>query len=295
MEIRQILSFTKIAQFESFSKAAASLGYSQSALTIQIQQLEKELDTKLFDRIGKKIILTPPGQRFLKYAHIIMSDINEANLALKEDTELSNALRIGVTDSICFYKLPPILQYFHEHYPKVNISIVINDTDALIDKMDSGEVDFIYILDQPCYNNNWIKELEVREKTVFVASPDSPLAKEKNLEFDTLLTQSFILPEAGSVHRRSLDNMLAARGYLFKPFLEISSIEFIQRMLHGSDFISYLPYFTVEEAVSHGYLSVLDVKDFSASMYRQIFYNQNKWKTREMAEFIRLAATLPEK
>ena len=290
MEIRQLISFTKIVQFESFSKAAAALGYSQSALTVQIQQLEKELDTKLFDRIGKRTILTPPGQRFLKYAQIIISDINEANLALKEDSELCNALRIGVTDSVCFYKLPPILQYFHENYPKVNISIVINDTDALIDKMDSGEVDFIYILDQPCYNNNWIKEMEAKEQIVFVASPDSPLAKEKNIELDRLLSQSFILPEAGSVHRRSLDNMLTARGYLFKPFLEISSIEFIQRMLHGSDFISYLPYFTIKDSVEQGYLSVLDVQDFTASMYRQIFYNKNKWKTREMAEFIRIAS-----
>ncbi|MCR5776787.1 MAG: LysR family transcriptional regulator [Lachnospiraceae bacterium] len=292
MEIRQITSFTKIAQFQSFSKAAEALGYSQSALTVQIQQLEKELGTKLFDRIGKKTLLTPPGERFLTYAHKILSDVNEANLALQDDAELSNALHIGVTDSICFYKLPPILQYFHEHYPKVNISIVIDNTDNLIDMMDKGDTDLIYILDQPCYNNNWIKELEVREKVVFTASPDSLLAAESDIELDTLLTHSFILPETGSAHRRSLDNLLAARGIIFKPFLEISSIEFIQRMLNGSDFISYLPYFTVADAVEHDYLSVLDVKDFHASMYRQIFYNHNKWKTREMAEFIRLAIEL---
>ncbi|MCR4746374.1 MAG: LysR family transcriptional regulator [Lachnospiraceae bacterium] len=292
MEIRQIISFTKIAQFQSFSKAADSLGYSQSTLTVQIQQLEKELNTRLFDRIGKKTLLTPPGERFLNYAHKILSDVNEANLALQDDTELSNALRIGVTDSVCFYKLPPILQYFHENYPKVKLSITIDDTDALIDMMDKGETDLIYILDQPCYNNNWVKEMEEREKIVFVASPDSPLSKEKDLELDMLLTHSFILPESGSAHRRSLDNLLAARGFIFKPFLEISSIEFIQRMLHGSDFISYLPYFTVSDAVENGYLTVLDLKDFSASMYRQIFYNQNKWKTREMAEFIKAANNL---
>lgn len=292
MEIRQIISFTKIAQFQSFSKAADSLGYSQSTLTVQIQQLEKELNTRLFDRIGKKTLLTPPGERFLSYAHKILSDINEANLALQDDTELSNSLRIGVTDSVCFYKLPPILQYFHENYPKVKLSITIDDTDALIDMMDKGETDLIYILDQPCYNNNWVKEMEEREKIVFVASPDSSLSKEKDLELDMLLTHSFILPESGSAHRRSLDNLLAARGFIFKPFLEISSIEFIQRMLHGSDFISYLPYFTVSDAVENGYLTVLDLKDFSASMYRQIFYNQNKWKTREMAEFIKAANML---
>ena len=232
MELRHISSFMKIAQLHSFSKAAESLGYSQSALTVQIQQLEKELGTKLFDRIGKKTLLTPPGERFLIYAHKILSDVNEAHLALQNDSELSNALHIGVTDSICFYKLPSILQYFHENYPKVNISITVDDTDQLIDMMDKGETDIIYILDQPSYNNNWVKELEVREKVVFVASPDSVLSQEKNIELDSLLTHSFILPESGSAHRRSLDNLLAAKGFIFKPFLEISSIEFIQRMLH---------------------------------------------------------------
>ena len=289
MELRQITSFTKIAQYNSFSKAAEVLGYSQSTLTVQIQQLEKELNTKLFDRIGKKVLLTPPGERFLNYAHKILSDVNEANLALQDDSELSNSLRIGVTDSVCFYKLPPILQYFHENYPKVKISITIDDADALLEMMDRGDTDLIYILDQPCYNNNWIKEMESREQIVFVASPDSELTKKKDVELDSLLTHSFILPESGSAHRRSLDNLLSARGYIFKPFLEISSIEFIQRMLHGSNFISYLPYFTVADAIENGYLSKLDIKDFHASMYRQIFYNRNKWKTREMAEFIRLA------
>ena len=61
MEIRQLISFVKIVQMKSFSRAAEDLGYSQSALTVQIRLLEEELNTRLFDRVGKQIALTGQG------------------------------------------------------------------------------------------------------------------------------------------------------------------------------------------------------------------------------------------
>ena len=65
MEFRQLNTFIQVAKFQSFSKAAEHLGYSQSAVTVQIRMLEKELNTRLFDRMGKKILLTSQGQEFL--------------------------------------------------------------------------------------------------------------------------------------------------------------------------------------------------------------------------------------
>ena len=64
MELRQLSTFIQVAQLKSFSRAAESLGYSQSAVTVQIRQLEEELDTRLFDRIGKHISLTPGAYSF---------------------------------------------------------------------------------------------------------------------------------------------------------------------------------------------------------------------------------------
>lgn len=78
MEIRQLATFIRVAQFNSFSRAAESLGYSQSAVTVQIRQLEEELDTRLFDRMGKRIALTDTGERFFNHACEIMSQVNQA-------------------------------------------------------------------------------------------------------------------------------------------------------------------------------------------------------------------------
>ena len=80
MELRQLATFIRVAPFKSFSRAAESLGYSQSAVTVQIRQLEEELDTRLFDRMGKRIALTDTGERFLSHACDVMNQVNQARM-----------------------------------------------------------------------------------------------------------------------------------------------------------------------------------------------------------------------
>ena len=68
MEIRQLETFVHVAQLQSFSRAAEVLGYTQSAITVQIRLLENELETRLFDRTGKRVVLTPSGKEFMGHA-----------------------------------------------------------------------------------------------------------------------------------------------------------------------------------------------------------------------------------
>ena len=84
MELRQLSTFIQVAQLKSFSRAAESLGYSQSAVTVQIRQLEEELDTRLFDRIGKHISLTARGVQFLEHAYDVLQEVNKARLSVSD-------------------------------------------------------------------------------------------------------------------------------------------------------------------------------------------------------------------
>ena len=90
MEFRQLHTFIQAAQLQSFSRAAVQLGYSQSAVTVQIRMLEKELGTRLFDRMGKQVVLTPQGQKFLMHANTILYEVNRTRLSMHEDEELKN-------------------------------------------------------------------------------------------------------------------------------------------------------------------------------------------------------------
>lgn len=88
MELRNIKSFIKVAEFENFSKAAEVLGYAQSTITLQIQQLEQELGVNLFDRIGKRVLLSEKGRAFLSYANDMVQLEAEAIETVSENTTL---------------------------------------------------------------------------------------------------------------------------------------------------------------------------------------------------------------
>ena len=288
MEIRQVQSFVHVARFGSFSRAAETMGYSQSAITVQIRLLEEELGTKLFDRMGKKVSLTPQGKRFLEHANRILYEMNRTIMTMNEDRELENPLHIGTIESLCTAKFPRILSQFHTLYPKVNIQITLDSPEKLIRMMEHNELDLIYILDTPRWNKEWIKVMEAAEPIVFVASVNSEFALRKEMVLQDILGESFFLTEKNANYRQALDQHLALENRTLDPALEISDTEFIIKMVERNDGLSFLPYFAVEKYIRSGRIAMLDVTDIDISMYRQIFYHKNKYKTREMSEFIRL-------
>ena len=289
MEIRQLQTFVQAAQLESFSKTAEMLGYSQSAITVQMRLLETELNTRLFDRMGKRVVLTPQGREFLKSANKILYEVNKASKSMNEGRELTNPLHVGTIESLCTAKFPRILSEFHSLHPRVNLQITVDSPEKLIRMMEHNELDLIYILDTPRWDENWVKVMELAEPVVFVASAASRFAGKERLVLDDILQEPFFLTEKHANYRQALDQQLALRRQSISPVLEISDTEFIIRMLQLNQGLSFLPYFAVEQDIYKHRIITLDVKDVHISMYRQIFYHKNKFRTREMEEFIRLA------
>lgn len=289
MELRQIYTFIQVAQFQSFSKAAEHLGYSQSAVTVQIRLLEQELNTRLFDRMGKQIMLTAQGERFMACAKRIIYEVNRTRASMSEDDEFHNPLRIGTIESICTAKLPFIMRYFRENHPKVPIQITTASPEELIEMMEQNQLDLIYILDTSRWNDKWHKVMEVEEQVVFVSAPGFRLAEKTGLSIEDLMGEPFFLTEKNANYRQALDTCLAQRRLNISPLLESSDTAFIITMLEQNEGVSFLPYFAVQKYIQSGKLCVLDVRDVGITMSRQIFYHKSKFKTREMEAFIELA------
>lgn len=289
MELRQIYTFIQVAHFQSFSKAAEHLGYSQSAVTVQIRLLEQELNARLFDRMGKHIMLTVQGERFMPCAKRIVYEVNQAKALMSEEGEFRNPLRVGTIESICTAKLPFIVRYFREHHPKVSIQITTSSPEELIEMMEQNRLDLIYILDMSRWNEKWYKAMDVEEPMVFVSSSGFEMAKTKGLSIEDLMGEPFFLTEKHANYRQALDICLAQRRLTISQLLESSDTAFIIKMLEENDGISFLPYFAVQNHIQNGKLCVLDVNDVDITMSRQIFYHKNKFKTREMETFIQLA------
>lgn len=122
MEIRNLMTFVRIAELQNFSKTAEQLGYSQSAVTMQIKQLEKELQVQLFERIGKRVQLTQAGERLLPYALEILNAQAMARTIAREPGQIAGKLRIGTCESYVISVLPEIIMELGAICPHVEVS-----------------------------------------------------------------------------------------------------------------------------------------------------------------------------
>lgn len=294
MELREIKTFLQVANLNSFCKAAQKLGYSQAAVTVQIKQLETELNVRLFDRIGKQTTLTHEGEIFYEYAADIIRDITHVKNILSDSAELTGRLVIGTIESICASLFPALIKEFHRLYPKVNVNIVIDSPATLLNMMNNNTIDIVYFLDRRMYDAKWIKVLEKPENILFTASRNHPLSGKQKLEIDRVILEPIILTEKDASYRFILEQYLAAEGKKLRPYLEIGNTEFIVKILREQEAISFLPEFAVHKDLEEGSLTTLDVKDFHMRTWRQIVYHKDKWISREMKAFIELVSRMEE-
>lgn len=291
MELREIKTFLEVANLKSFCRAAEKLGYSQAAVTVQIKQLEKELNVHLFDRIGKQTTLTHEGEIFYQYAAEVIGDLTQAKNILSNASELTGKLVIGTIESICASLFPALIQEFHRLYPKVNVSIVVDTPSKLLTMMNQNTVDMVYFLDKRLYDTKWVKVMEEPENIIFAASTQHPYAKENALTIDQVISQPMILTERDASYRFILEQYLAAEGKNIYPFLEIGNTEFIIKLLRNNAGISFLPEFAVKGDMEAGILTALNMEDFHLQTWRQVVYHKDKWVSREMKAFIELIKT----
>ena len=288
MELRELKSFLKIMEVQSFSRAAKELGYSQSALSVQIHSLENELGVRLFDRLGKQVTLTPPGRQLARRVLPILQEVEELENVM-HNRPPAEALRIGMIESLCKAHMPQVMDYVCRNLPQLHITITIDSPSVLLDALNHNKVDLVYVLDKPLYDGKWEKVFQKQENIVFVCSVDSPLAREKDLKLDQVIRQPFFLTEKADNYRLSLDQQLAARQLALNPILEVSDTGFILDMVQRGLGLSFLPQYVVENSPYRDRLQILQVKDFHMHMYRQLFYHKDKWLTQAMKVFLRLA------
>ena len=288
MEIRNITTFMRVAELNSFSKAAEQLGYSQSAVTVQIRQLEQELNIRLFERIGKHIRLTEDGNQFLSRALDILNAVDAAKTVSHKQESPSGTLRIGTAESLLISVLPSIIMEFRKRCPHVEISIRTGGIGELFDMVKQNDVDLLFFLDKKINFPEWIKVFEHSESIVFVASSKHPLTKCRNIPLETIFEEPFLLTEKSISYRYELEQMAAAANVEIHPFLETGNTEVITKLLLQNAGISYLPEYVVREYIRANRLAILDVACPKLQMWSQLVYHKNKWVTPQMKSFIEI-------
>ena len=287
MEIRNLISFVHVAEMNSFTKAAEALGYSQSTISFQIKQLEKELDCLLFERINHTISLTDKGKELLEYAHSINTLTESFVEKINSRKQVSGSIHFVAPDSVCEDMLLTNYFDFHHKYPHIDLKFTNADTDVMFAMLDSNEADAIITLDNHVYQKDYVIAKEEHIQMHFVANPKSPFVGKKNLSIRDIADQPFILTEKNMGYRRSFDRELSKKSIDISPVLEIGRTDIITKLLQeNEECISYLPCFTTEKKVKEGKLVYLDVCDMKTDIWKQLIYHKNKWLSASLKAFL---------
>lgn len=286
MELRNIYSFIKVAELNSFSKAAQALGYTQSNVTMQIKQLENELNTTLFDRIGRNILLTESGKIFLQHVIQISNSVTSAKHAVSSPNKPTGELKIGILESLCITYMPQIIKDYHNKYPEVNTIIKIGTFEELSSMLNSNVIDLLWTFDNPINNEYWIKEFNYPDKINVIAPSAHTIFQTGKVQLSSISNESFIFTEKTCSYRNVFQNILDSSETPYSIFMEIGNTEIIKKFVSSGLCLSVLPHFTIQNEVNLGLIKPLNLPEFELIMYGQIFYHKNKWITPAITEFI---------
>jgi DNA-binding transcriptional LysR family regulator len=286
MDLQSLNIFIQVAELKNFTKAGQKLGYSQPTVSFQIKQLEEELGTRLFDRIGHTVTLTEAGCRALEYAQTICRMSEEMVQGAGMHQNAGGVIKIGLPDSLCTPFIVNRFQDFRNEYPHISLEVTNAGTDTMFHLLDHNQVDIICTLDSPIYDTNYVLAHEEKVGTSFVMSVNNLLASKKKITIKDIMDQDVILTEKGMSYRRLLDERLAKEGMEINPVLEIGRTDLICEMVADNMGISFLPDFVTEDGVKSGKLVRFNVKGYGIDIWKQLVYRKEKWISMQMKAII---------
>lgn len=197
MDTHQIKAFIAIAETGSFSSAALRLHLTQPAISKRIALLEESLQTSLFNRVGRQVLLTQAGQRLLPHARQILAEINSATQALDElKGDIGGTLSIATSHHIGIHYLPPYLAQFCARYPKVKLDLHFLDSEVAYQEILNGRFDFALVTLPRDADARLHTHALWQDRLVFVTAPTHPLAAHDELHLADLSAVGAVLPDA---------------------------------------------------------------------------------------------------
>jgi DNA-binding transcriptional LysR family regulator len=240
LEIRELHNFVAVAERLSISKAAAVVNLSQPALSRQIQALERKLGIALFERVGKRLLLTAEGDDLLKQAALLLDQVQMLiNRAYGLQQGHVGLLRVGASPQTIAWLFSSVMKEFNALHPNVELIFSEGHNDALIDMVENG---VIHVgVASPAPNHSLISRELFQAKLLALLPPDDPRSKDKCLTIEQIAGDRLIVLCRGFLTRHMFDNACAEAGVRPHILLESSSTHTVVSLAeagHGIAIIS---------------------------------------------------------
>ena len=260
--LRQLRTFKTVADLTSFSLAAQRLKLSQPSVSYQVKELEETLGLPLLDRLGKRVQLTEAGSALYGYARRMLDVLDEATVVIEEMRGIKRgSLRVGASTTVGIYLLPAALGAFKKLHPGLVISLEIGTRARVQEQVLRNELDLAVV--GPASKDPELAIVPfLTDELVVVAPAGHALAGRRGLTLKDLADQPFIMREAASGSRWSLEKAARKAGARLSVAMELGSNGAIKHAVESGLGLAVISRYACALEFSSGRLVELRVRGF---------------------------------
>jgi DNA-binding transcriptional LysR family regulator len=289
----QLRILKAIATEGSFKRAADSLFVSQPAISLQIQNLERQLNVPLFDRGGRKAQLTEAGNLLLSYGEKVLSLCQETCRAIEDLQNLQGGtLIVGASQTTGTYLLPKMIGLFHQKYPYVSVQLQVHSTRRTSWSVANGQVDLAII--GGSVPNELLDVLNIipyaEDELALIVSTSHPFMEQETISIQDLYKLSFITLDSQSTIRKVIDQVLTRYGINtneLKIEMELNSIEAIKNAVQSGLGAAFVSVTAIEKELKMGVLHRVAVEELEVKRTLSVIINPNRYRSKASDAFIR--------
>ncbi|WP_226527285.1 LysR family transcriptional regulator [Metabacillus niabensis] len=275
MEIKDMRIFEAVAAHGSVSKAAKELNYVQSHVSARINYLETSLQTCLFHRYSRGMILNSEGKKLLNYTKNIVSSIDEMIKVVQDSNNPSGSLEIGTVETVI--KLPNVLSVFLNKYPNVDLSLVSGVTNQLVNDILNYKLDGAFV-------TGFAPIPSVIQYEVF--QEDLVLISNKIINFDTFDREPLLVFNSGCSYREKLMNWLTDQGFTSPKIMEFGTLETILGGVISGLGVSLVPKSSVSHLEAEGLIQCNSIPEKYSKITTVFIHRADVYLTKSMEKFI---------
>jgi len=288
MEIRHLKTFLMVAKLLSFNKAAQRLHYAQSSISAQIQALEEELGVQLFDRLGRRILLTDAGERLIPYAEKIMDLADETRTEIGGGAEPEGSLTIRIPESLGIHRLPSVIYEFSVRFPGIRLNLINCAHETLQKELRNGAIDLAFLLTESFHASDVEVEALGAESLALVACASNRLARKRVVRTRDLAGETLLLSKVDCSYRRLFEKILEEKGIPLEATRIFHSVGFLKQCVMAGAGITILPEVAISEEIEKHKLVRLRWEEDNLEVSTLMIWSKGRWVSPTLNAFMEI-------
>jgi len=279
MDLWHLKIFQKVVELKGFSKAAKAVHLTQPTISTHIKELENHFDCRLIDRIGKEARPTKAGELLYGKAEKLLTLFEETQAAMAEFMgKISGRLAVGGSTIPGSYILPTIIGHFVKKYQDVNISLIIGDTEQIIEKIETYKLE-LALVGAEKESIKIIQKKLIEDDMRLIIPGDHKWAQKKQIKIEELFSEPFIIREKGSGTLQSIQKSFLQTGnniFSLNIIAEMGNTSAVIQGIKNHVGISIFSPLAVKEELSAGTLKAFTIKGVDLKRYFYLTTRKNR-------------------